>query len=162
MAAYNTEYKVMLVATSDGLMVGDIQPLSRFQVTCIAEENGNRQVGNVRRGGRIGLAYFQDNQRYSSLLGSGSRGDSESQRGRRPAEVAPVVLAEAGPGIPLYEAIGHGLEADFNRKKTSAFPTWRGNGGPDVCTIVDDGTLPFRRGSAECGTTGGDRPVAPC
>ena len=67
MAAYNTEYKVMLVATSDGLMVGDIQPLARLQVTCIAEENGNRQVGTFGGGGRIGLDYFQNEQRYLQI-----------------------------------------------------------------------------------------------
>ncbi len=79
MAAYNTEYKVVLVATSDGLMVGDVQPLSRLQVTCIAEENGNRQVGTFGGGGRIGLEYFQKDQRYLQFATrSGARSDPQS------------------------------------------------------------------------------------
>ncbi len=149
MAAYNTEYKVMLVATSDGLMVGDIQPLSRLQVTCIAEENGNRQVGTFGGGGRIGLAYFQDNQRYLQFAREAAREAILNLSAvDAPAGVMPVVLGGGWPGILLHEAIGHGLEADFNRKKTSAFSNLVGKRvASDVCTIVDDGTLPFRRGS---------------
>ncbi|GAB1723580.1 MAG: metalloprotease TldD [Nitrospira sp. CR1.1] len=149
MAAYNTEYKVMLVATSDGLMVGDIQPLSRLQVTCIAEENGNRQVGTFGGGGRIGLEYFQNDQRYLHFAREAAREAILNLSAvDAPAGVMPVVLGGGWPGILLHEAIGHGLEADFNRKKTSAFSNLLGKKvASDVCTIVDDGTLPFRRGS---------------
>jgi len=149
MAAYNTEYKVMLVATSDGLMVGDIQPLSRLQVTCIAEENGNRQVGTFGGGGRIGLEYFQNDQRYLHFAREAAREAILNLSAvDAPAGVMPVVLGGGWPGILLHEAIGHGLEADFNRKKTSAFSNLMGKKvASDVCTIVDDGTLPFRRGS---------------
>ncbi|MCC6967680.1 MAG: metalloprotease TldD [Nitrospira sp.] len=149
MAAYNTEYKVMLVATSDGLMVGDIQPLSRLQVTCIAEENGNRQVGTFGGGGRIGLDYFQNDQRYLRFAREAAREAILNLSAvDAPAGVMPVVLGGGWPGILLHEAIGHGLEADFNRKKTSAFSNLMGKKvASDVCTIVDDGTLPFRRGS---------------
>lgn len=149
MAAYNTEYKVMLVATSDGLMVGDIQPLSRLQVTCIAEENGNRQVGTFGGGGRIGLDYFQNDQRYLHFAREAAREAILNLNAvDAPAGVMPVVLGGGWPGILLHEAIGHGLEADFNRKKTSAFSNLMGKKvASDVCTIVDDGTLPFRRGS---------------
>ncbi|HNV24871.1 MAG TPA: metalloprotease TldD [Nitrospira sp.] len=149
MAAYNTEYKVMLVATSDGLMVGDIQPLSRLQVTCIAEENGNRQVGTFGGGGRIGLDYFQNDQRYLHFAREAAREAILNLSAvDAPAGVMPVVLGGGWPGILLHEAIGHGLEADFNRKKTSAFSNLLGKKvASDVCTIVDDGTLPFRRGS---------------
>ncbi|HQV09883.1 MAG TPA: metalloprotease TldD [Nitrospira sp.] len=149
MAAYNTEYKVMLVATSDGLMVGDIQPLSRLQVTCIAEENGNRQVGTFGGGGRIGLDYFQNEQRYLHFAREAAREAILNLNAvDAPAGVMPVVLGGGWPGILLHEAIGHGLEADFNRKKTSAFSNLMGKKvASDVCTIVDDGTLPFRRGS---------------
>ena len=149
MAAYNTEYKVMLVATSDGLMVGDIQPLSRLQVTCIAEENGNRQVGTFGGGGRIGLEYFQKDQRYLHFAQEAAREAILNLSAvDAPAGVMPVVLGGGWPGILLHEAIGHGLEADFNRKKTSAFSHLLGKQvASEVCTIVDDGTLPFRRGS---------------
>ena len=149
MAAYNTEYKIMLVATSDGLMVGDIQPLSRLQVTCIAEENGNRQVGTFGGGGRIGLDYFQNDQRYLHFAREAAREAILNLNAvDAPAGVMPVVLGGGWPGILLHEAIGHGLEADFNRKKTSAFSNLMGKKvASDVCTIVDDGTLPFRRGS---------------
>ena len=149
MAAYNTEYKVMLVATSDGLMVGDIQPLSRLQVTCIAEENGNRQVGTFGGGGRIGLEYFQNDQRYLQFAREAAREAILNLSAvDAPAGVMPVVLGGGWPGILLHEAIGHGLEADFNRKKTSAFSNLLGKKvASEVCTIVDDGTLPFRRGS---------------
>ncbi len=149
MAAYNTEYKVMLVATSDGVMVGDIQPLSRLQVTCIAEENGNRQVGTFGGGGRNGLEYFQNDQRYLQFAREAAREAILNLSAvDAPAGVMPVVLGGGWPGILLHEAIGHGLEADFNRKKTSAFSSLVGKRvASDVCTIVDDGTLPFRRGS---------------
>ncbi len=149
MAAYNTEYKVMLVATSDGFMVGDIQPLSRLQVTCIAEENGNRQVGTIGGGGRIGLEYFQKEQRYLQFAQQAAREAILNLSAvDAPAGVMPVVLGGGWPGILLHEAIGHGLEADFNRKKTSAFSNLLGKKvASEVCTIVDDGTLPFRRGS---------------
>jgi len=149
MASYNTEYKIMLVATSDGLMVGDIQPLSRLQVTCIAEENGNRQVGTFGGGGRIGLEYFQQDRRYLQFAREAARGAILNLSAvDAPAGVMPVVLGGGWPGILLHEAIGHGLEADFNRKKTSAFSSLVGKQvASEVCTIVDDGTLPFRRGS---------------
>lgn len=149
MASYNTEYKIMLVATSDGLMVGDIQPLARLQVTCIAEENGNRQVGTFGGGGRIGMEYFQQEQRYLHFAREAARGAILNLSAvDAPAGVMPVVLGGGWPGILLHEAIGHGLEADFNRKKTSAFSNLVGKRvASDVCTIVDDGTLPFRRGS---------------
>jgi TldD protein len=139
----------MLVATSDGLMVGDIQPLSRLQVTCIAEENGNRQVGTFGGGGRIGLEYFQNDQRYLQFAREAAREAVLNLSAvDAPAGVMPVVLGGGWPGILLHEAIGHGLEADFNRKKTSAFSNLLGKKvASEVCTIVDDGTLPFRRGS---------------
>lgn len=139
----------MLVATSDGVMVGDIQPLSRLQVTCIAEEGGNRQIGTFGGGGRIGLEYFQADQRYLQFAREAAREAILNLSAvEAPAGVMPVVLGGGWPGILLHEAIGHGLEADFNRKKTSAFSNLVGKRvASDVCTIVDDGTLPFRRGS---------------
>ncbi|MBX3235311.1 MAG: metalloprotease TldD [Nitrospiraceae bacterium] len=149
MAAFNTEYKIMVVATSDGMMVGDMQPLSRLQVTCIAEDNGNRQVGTFGGGGRVGLDYFRDGQRFLQFAREAAREAILNLSAvDAPAGVMPVVLGGGWPGILLHEAIGHGLEADFNRKKTSAFSSLVGKKvASEVCTIVDDGTLPFRRGS---------------
>ncbi len=137
------------MATSEGLMVGDVQPLSRLQVTCIAEDNGNRQVGTFGGGGRIGLEYFQQDQRYLQFAREAAREAILNLSAvDAPAGVMPVVLGGGWPGILLHEAIGHGLEADFNRKKTSAFSSLLGKKvASEVCTIVDDGTLPFRRGS---------------
>jgi TldD protein len=149
MASFNTEYKIVVIATSDGMMVGDMQPLSRLQVTCIAEDNGNRQVGTFGGGGRVGLDYFQDGQRYLQFAREAAREAILNLSAvDAPAGIMPVVLGGGWPGILLHEAIGHGLEADFNRKKTSAFSNLVGKKvASEVCTIVDDGTLPFRRGS---------------
>ena len=149
MASFNTEYKIVVVATSEGVLVGDIQPLARLQVTCIAEENGNRQVGSFGGGGRIGFDYFLDGDRYLKLAREAAR-QAIVNLGAvdAPAGVMPVVLAGGWPGILLHEAIGHGLEADFNRRKTSAFTDLMGRKvASELCTIVDDGTLPLRRGS---------------
>jgi TldD protein len=137
------------VATSLGLLVGDVQPLSRLQVTCIAEENGNRQVGTYGGGGRMGFSFYREGDRHLQYAKEAARQAILNLTAvDAPAGVMPVVLAGGWPGILLHEAIGHGLEADFNRKKTSAFSNLIGKRvASDVCTIVDDGTLPFRRGS---------------
>ena len=149
MASFNTEYKRIIVVTTDGLMVNDIQPLSRLNVTCIAEENGNRQIGTFGGGGRIGFSYYREQDRYRQYAREAARQAILNLSATdAPAGVMPVVLAGGWPGILLHEAIGHGLEADFNRKKTSAFSSLIGKRvASEVCTIVDDGTLPFRRGS---------------
>lgn len=149
MASFNTEYKIVVVATSEGLMVGDVQPLSRLQVTCIAEEGSSRQSGTFGGGGRIGFAFFSENRRYAQYAREAARQAILNLSAvDAPAGVMPVVLAGGWPGILLHEAIGHGLEADFIRRKTSAFTNLRGSRvASEVCTIVDDGTLPFRRGS---------------
>ena len=149
MASINIELKRIMVATSDGLVVGDVQPLARLQVTCIAEEKGNRQIGTFGGGGRIGFAFFREQDRYALYAREAARQAILNLSAvDAPAGVMPVVLAGGWPGILLHEAIGHGLEADFNRRKTSAFTHLLGKRvASDVCTIVDDGTLPFRRGS---------------
>jgi TldD protein len=149
LASFNTEHKVVVVATSDGLLVGDVQPLSRLQVTCIAEEGGNRQIGTFGGGGRIGFAFYQEQDRYLRYAREAARQAILNLSAvEAPAGVMPVVLAGGWPGILLHEAIGHGLEADFNRRQTSAFTNLMGRRvASEVCTIVDDGTLPFRRGS---------------
>ena len=149
MASFNTEYKVVAVATSDGTLIGDIQPLSRLQITCIAEEHGNRQVGSFGGGGRVGFEFYREQNRHLEYAREAAREAIVNLSAiDAPAGVMPVVLAGGWPGILLHEAIGHGLEADFNRKKTSAFSNLIGKRvASEVCTIVDDGTLPFRRGS---------------
>ncbi len=149
MASFNTEYKIVAVATSDGVLVGDVQPLSRLQITCIAEENGNRQIGSFGGGGRVGFEFYREQNRHLEYAREAAREAILNLSAvDAPAGVMPVVLAGGWPGILLHEAIGHGLEADFNRKKTSAFSNLIGKRvASDVCTIVDDGTLPFRRGS---------------
>jgi len=149
MASFNTEYKRVVVATSDGRLVSDVQPLSRLQVTCIAEEKGNRQAGTFGGGGRVSFAFYQHESQHLRYAREAARQAILNLSAvAAPAGVMPVVLGGGWPGILLHEAIGHGLEADFNRKKTSAFSNLIGKRvASDVCTIVDDGTLPNRRGS---------------
>ncbi|MBM4125060.1 MAG: metalloprotease TldD [Nitrospira sp.] len=149
MASFNHECKRIVVATTEGLVVGDLQPLSRLQVTCIAEEGGNRQVGTFGGGGRVGFDFYRDQGQYLRYAREAARQAILNLSAvEAPAGVMPVVLAGGWPGILLHEAIGHGLEADFNRRKTSAFSHLMGKRvASDVCTIVDDGTLPSRRGS---------------
>jgi len=149
MASFNTELKIVVVATSDGLIAGDVQPLSRLQVTCIAEDGNNRQIGTFGGGGRVGFSFYHEEDRVRRYAQEAARqAVLNLDAVEAPAGIMAVVLAGGWPGILLHEAIGHGLEADFNRKKTSAFSDLIGHRvASDVCTIVDDGTLPFRRGS---------------
>ena len=149
MASFTTEQKVVMVATSDGQLVGDVQPLSRLQVTCIAEDGSNHQVGTFGGGGRVGFSYYEEDDRARNFAREAARQAILNLRAIDvPAGVMPVVLGGGWPGILLHEAIGHGLEADFNRRKTSAFSDLIGQRvASEGCTIVDDGTLPFRRGS---------------
>ncbi|MFQ5990910.1 MAG: metalloprotease TldD [Nitrospiraceae bacterium] len=148
-ASFNTEYKILVVATTEGLLTGDVQPLSRLQVSCIAEEGGNRQIGSFGGGGRVGFEFYHEQDRALHYAREAARQAILNLSAiEAPAGVMPVVLAGGWPGILLHEAIGHGLEADFIRRKTSAFTNLLGQRvASDVCTIVDDGTLPFRRGS---------------
>lgn len=149
MASLTTESKTMMVATTEGLRVGDVQPLSRLQVTCIAEDGHNRQVGTFGGGGRVGFSFYHEEERARSYAREAARqAILNLDAVDAPAGIMPVVLGGGWPGILLHEAIGHGLEADFNRKKTSAFSQLIGQRvASEECTIVDDGTLPFRRGS---------------
>ena len=145
MASFTTEQKVVMVANSEGQLIGDIQPLSRLQVTCIAEDGSNHQVGSFGGGGRVGFSYYYEGDRVHYFAREAARqAILNLQAIDAPAGVMPVVLGGGWPGILLHEAIGHGLEADFNRRKTSAFSDLVGQRvASDVCTIVDDGTLPF-------------------
>ena len=148
MAGVAAEYDVVLVARADGTRAADVRPLVRLSVTVIAEQDGRREVGSSGGGGRFGLGYFQDAlvQRYVDEAVGAALTNLESRP--VPAGEMTVVLGPGWPGVLLHEAIGHGLEGDFNRKGSSAFS---GRIGKRVAakgvTVLDDGTLPDRRGS---------------
>jgi TldD protein len=148
-ASYVDETKHILIVTSDGRSAWDLQPLVRLNVMCIAEEGGKRQSGYQGGGGRRALDVFTGNLDPRALARESARQAILQLRAiDAPAGPMEVVLGPGWPGILLHEAIGHGLEADFNRKKTSAFAGLVGQKvGSDLCTVVDDGTIPFRRGS---------------
>ena len=148
MAGLASEYDVVLVARADGTLAADVRPLVRLSVTVIAEQNGRREVGSGGGGGRFGLAYFTDAQiaEYVDQAVKAALTNLDA----RPALAGEmtVVLGSGWPGILLHEAIGHGLEGDFNRKGSSAFS---GRIGQRVAakgvTVLDDGTIADRRGS---------------
>ena len=148
MASLAGEYDVVLVARSDGVMAADIRPLVRVSITVIAEQNGRREMGSSGGGGRYDYAYFSEEllEKYASEAVSTALVNLDA----RPAPAGPmtVVLGPGWPGILLHEAIGHGLEGDFNRKGSSTFS---GRIGERVAakgvTVVDDGTIADRRGS---------------
>jgi TldD protein len=148
MAGLAAEYDVVMVARADGTRAADVRPLVRLSITVIAEANGRREVGSGGGGGRFGLGYFQDAQleRYVDQAVNAALTNLESRPA--PAGEMTVVLGPGWPGVLLHEAVGHGLEGDFNRKGSSTFA---GRIGQRVAakgvTVLDDGTLPDRRGS---------------
>ncbi|MGE0103887.1 MAG: metalloprotease TldD [Blastocatellales bacterium] len=142
------EYKIILIATSEGVLIGDVQPLARMRVMCIADDDGNLQSGVSGGGGRVGAEFFTDGliDRYASEASRQAVVQLEATDA--PAGTMEVVLGPGWPGILLHEAVGHGLEADFNRKGTSAFSGLIGQRvASELCTVVDEGTIPNRRGS---------------
>jgi TldD protein len=148
-AAYVDETRHILLVSSDERYVWDVQPMVRLSVTCTAEENGKRQSGYQGAGGRRTLELFRETLDPRALAREAAR-QAIQQLGAADTPAGPmeVVLGPGWPGILLHEAIGHGLEADFNRKKTSAFSGLLGQKvASELCTVVDDGTLPYRRGS---------------
>jgi TldD protein len=148
MAGLAAEYDVVMVARADGTRAADVRPLVRLSVTVIAEQNGRREVGSGGGGGRFGLGYFQDQQlnEYVDQAVNAALTNLESRPA--PAGEMTVVLGSGWPGVMLHEAVGHGLEGDFNRKGSSTFT---GRIGQRVAakgvTVLDDGTLADRRGS---------------
>lgn len=148
-ASYVDETKHILIVSSDGRCVWDVQPMVRLNVSCIAEENGKRQSGYQGAGGRRSMDIFSNDLDPKSLAREAARqAILQLSAVDAPAGPMEVVLGNGWPGILLHEAIGHGLEADFNRKKTSAFSGLIGQKvGSELCTVVDDGTIPFQRGS---------------
>jgi len=148
MANLSGEYEVVLVARNDGLMSADIRPLVRLSLQVIVEGNGKREQGSAGGGGRFGYDYFSEEilQRYAKEAVHQAVVNLDARPA--PAGNMTVVLGNGWPGILLHEAVGHGLEGDFNRKGSSAFS---GRVGKRVAakgvTVVDDGTIKDRRGS---------------
>ncbi|WON76586.1 metalloprotease TldD [Serratia sp. UGAL515B_01] len=146
-------YELVLVAATDGTLAADVRPLVRFSVSVLVEEDGKRERGASGGGGRFGYDYFLE-----SVDGE-VRADVYAKEAVRmalinlsaiaaPAGTMPVVLGAGWPGVLLHEAVGHGLEGDFNRRGTSVFSGQMGKlVASELCTVVDDGTLQGRRGS---------------
>jgi len=147
---YADELREILVVASDGTSAEDRQPLARLSVSCIARDDANSSRGTSGGGGRVPLEFFNHPSSSPEHFGSEAARQAIIQLDARPApagEMA-VVLGPGWPGILLHEAIGHGLEADFNRKGTSAFTGLIGKRvASEKCTVVDNGTMPSRRGS---------------
>ncbi len=148
MASLAAEYLVILVAASDGKIAADVRPLTRVSLQVIMEANGRKETGRSGGGGRFALTEFDDARlaKYVDIAVRSARVNLDARPA--PAGIMPVVLGPGWPGVLLHEAVGHGLEGDFNRKETSAFA---GRVGERVAakgvTVVDDGTMPGRRGS---------------
>jgi TldD protein len=148
MASLSGEYEVVLVTRSDGVMAADVRPLVRLSLQVIAEEDGRREQGSAGGGGRFDYAYFTDEVLQDYARKAVHQALTNLQARPAPAGSMTVVLGPGWPGVLLHEAIGHGLEGDFNRKGTSAFTGRIGErvAAPGV-TVVDDGTIARRRGS---------------
>lgn len=143
------EYDTVLIMASDGHLAADVRPLVRLNVSVVVEQNGRREQGYAGGGGRFDYSYFLNNEMAWDYAREAVRQALVNLEAvPAPAGTMPVVLGPGWPGVLLHEAIGHGLEGDFNRKGTSIFTGRIGERvASSLCTIVDDGTLPNRRGS---------------
>jgi TldD protein len=148
MASLGGVYEVVLVARNDGHIAGDVRPLVRLSVQVIAEQDGRRETGSAGGGGRTSYAHFTEEALEDYARRAVSQALTNLEARPAPAGTMTVVLGPGWPGVLLHEAVGHGLEGDFNRKGSSAFS---GRIGQRVAargvTVIDDGTLPGRRGS---------------
>ncbi|MDY0271731.1 MAG: metalloprotease TldD [Advenella sp.] len=148
MAGLGAEYDVVLIAGSDGRLVADVRPLVRLSITVLAERDGRREMGHAGGGGRLGLDYFSDDLLHAYVDKAVHEALTNLEARPAPAGEMTVVLGSGWPGILLHEAVGHGLEGDFNRKGSSVFS---GRIGERVAskgvTVIDDGTIQDRRGS---------------
>ncbi|WP_111657326.1 metalloprotease TldD [Isoalcanivorax indicus] len=145
----NAVHDVVLVAATDGTLAADVRPLVRLNISVLAERNGRRERGSAGGGGRVDYDWLEAEGRAEHWTREAVRQalvNLEAQPA--PAGTMPVVLGPGWPGVLLHEAVGHGLEGDFNRKGTSMFARRFGEQvASPLCTVVDDGTLPGRRGS---------------
>jgi TldD protein len=168
MAGLASEYDVVMVARADGTLAADVRPLVRLSLSVIVEQNGRRESGSAGGGGRFGLGHFDAAclTRYVEEAVGSALTNLEARPA--PAGEMTVVLGSGWPGILLHEAIGHGLEGDFNRKGSSAFS---GRIGQRVAakgvTVLDDGTIADRRGSLNVDDEGhasqwSPRKLCPC
>jgi TldD protein len=147
-ASFSEEIREILVITSNGWLVRDAQPLVRFGVRAIAERDGKRQEGSSGGGGRTGIGYFEGKSPEWHAREAARQAITMLDAVEAPAGQMEVVLAPGDSGILLHEAVGHGLEADFNRKGTSNYSGKMGGAvASDLCTVVDDPTLVQSRGS---------------
>ena len=148
-ASLSAVQDVIMVVASDGTLAADVRPLIRCNVSVIAELNGRRERGSAGGGGRVSYDWLLQENRFETWAREAVRGallNLEAQPG--PAGTMPVVLGPGWPGVLLHEAVGHGLEGDFNRKGTSMFAKKMGQQvASPLCTVVDDGTMLDRRGS---------------
>ncbi|ERP91245.1 protease TldD [Alcanivorax sp. P2S70] len=148
-ASLSAVQDVIMVVASDGTLAADVRPLIRCNVSVIAERNGRRERGSAGGGGRVSYDWLLQENRFETWAREAVRGallNLEAQPG--PAGTMPVVLGPGWPGVLLHEAVGHGLEGDFNRKGTSMFAKKMGQQvASPLCTVVDDGTMLDRRGS---------------
>ena len=149
MAGIAGEWQVIEIIRAGGARMADIRPLVRLNISVVLEENGRRESGSHGAGGRAGYGFYVAPDFWQAAVREAIRqADVNLRAVAAPAGEMPVVLGAGWPGILLHEAIGHGLEGDFNRKQTSAFAGLLGSriAAPGV-TVVDDGTIPNRRGS---------------
>jgi TldD protein len=148
-ATLGSEEVIVVVAAPSGFTIGDVRPLTRLNVTVIVEDGGRREIGAYGGGGRVAFDHFLEQERWRRFTAEAVR-QATVKLGAvdAPAGQLTVVLGPGWPGILLHEAVGHGLEGDFNRKKTSAFAGRLGQRvASELVTVVDDGTIPNRRGS---------------
>jgi TldD protein len=148
-ATLGSEDVIVLIATPTGWTVGDVRPLTRMNVTVIVEDGGKREIGTYGGGGRVAFDFFLEEERWKRFASEAVRQAVVKLTAvDAPAGFLTVVLGPGWPGILLHEAVGHGLEGDFNRKETSAFSGRLGQKvASELVTVVDDGTIKNRRGS---------------
>ncbi|HZU07866.1 MAG TPA: metalloprotease TldD [Chloroflexota bacterium] len=142
------ELRYVLIATSEGRLAGDVQPMLRFSVQCLSERGRSRQTAVAGGGGRYGLEYFEAHPPEALAREAARQAVLLHAAVEAPAGTFPVVLGAGDSGILLHEAVGHGLEADFNRKRTSNYTDRVGQPvASPLCTVVDDATIANSRGS---------------
>ncbi len=151
------EVKHVMIATSDGRLMADFQPMLRFNVQCLSEAGDSRQTAVDGGGGRMGMEYFVEHS-PESIAKEAARQAVTLQKGvDAPAGFLPVVLGAGESGILLHEAVGHGLEADFNRKKTSNYSDRVGEMvASNLCTVIDDSTINNSRGTVNVDDEGNE------